>query len=232
MGKKSAIKNEFNEVHIDGQLYMASKPESERLTPNSDDTAWLEAAKEPIKLAKFSYDNGLYPSAVYNCQQAIEKLVKVLLLSSGVADKDNMKAIGHNPHKALKEFYEKVNYCDKIEMCKKLDKVIQDNTDFKSRFKGILPYLGGIVNEMNRVQTIPMPIRIMAENNTKYYQTVLLYLSYLFADTWEDSRYPTSTGDSTIKIADAYNEDIRVEIAKSVEFIENVIEYMDSPIRL
>lgn len=51
--------------------------------------------------------------------------------------------------------------------------------------------------------------------NTKYYQAVLLYLSYLFADTEEDSRYPSSTGKSTFKIADSYNEDIQVELAKS-----------------
>ena len=68
MGKKSAIKNEFEEVQIDGQIYMASRYESERLTPNPADIAWLEAAKESIKSAKISYDNGLYPSAVYNCQ--------------------------------------------------------------------------------------------------------------------------------------------------------------------
>lgn len=128
MEKRNAIKDEFNEVQLDGQLYMASRPETERLTPNPTDTAWFEAAKESIKLANLSYDNGLYPSAVYNCQQAIEKLVKILLLSSNVAE--NMIAIGHNPHKALKEFYEKVNYCDKVEICKKLDKIIQDNKDF------------------------------------------------------------------------------------------------------
>jgi len=230
MGKKSAIKNEFEEVQIDGQIYMASRYESERLTPNPADIAWLEAAKESIKSAKISYDNGLYPSAVYNCQQAIEKLVKVLLLSSGVAD--NMKAIGHNPHEALKEFYEKVNYCDKIEICKKLDKIRQDNRDFRSRFNGILPYLGGIVNEMYRVQTIPNPMHIMAENNTKYYQAVLLYLSYLFADTWEDSRYPKLNGNKIIKISDSYNVDVKIEIGKSIELTENVISFMESPLRL
>lgn len=230
MGKRNAIKDEFNEVQLDGQLYMASRPETERLTPNPTDTAWFEAAKESIKLANLSYDNGLYPSAVYNCQQAIEKLVKVLLLSSNVAE--NMIAIGHNPHKALKEFYEKVNYCDKVEICKKLDKIIQDNKDFKTRFNGILPYFGGIVKEMNRIQTLPQPINIKVENNTKYYQAVLLYLSYLFADTWKDSRYPSSIGNSTIKIADSYNEDIQFEIGKSIEFIESVIKIMESPIRL
>lgn len=143
-----------------------------------------------------------------------------------------MIAIGHNPHKALKEFYEKVNYCDKVEICKKLDKIIQDNKDFKTRFNGILPYFGGIVKEMNRIQTLPQPINIKVENNTKYYQAVLLYLSYLFADTWKDSRYPSSIGNSTIKIADSYNEDIQFEIGKSIEFIESVIKFMESPIRL
>lgn len=125
---RSAIKPEFNEVHIEGQIFMASKPEIDRLTPDPAVNAWFEAAKESIKAAEVTYENALYPTSIFNCQQAIEKLVKVLLLSSGVSD--DMKAIGHTPHKTLKEFYEKVGDCSKIERCSSLDKIIENNTRF------------------------------------------------------------------------------------------------------
>ena len=67
--------------------------------------SFLDEAKNDWQAAVNLYNSGLYSQAVYFLQQSVEKSSKFWGLSLRFVSYDDLKKLGHNPHKVFKKLF-------------------------------------------------------------------------------------------------------------------------------
>lgn len=69
-------------------------------------SSFLDEARDDLKAARCLYEGGLYAQAVYHVQQSIEKSSKFWGLTLRMFSYEDLKKLGHNPHKVFKKLFE------------------------------------------------------------------------------------------------------------------------------
>lgn len=67
----------------------------------------LDIAKQDLKSAKFLFENGLYPQAIFYLQQAVEKAVKSFAIMTNAIKEREVKAIYHYPLRITEQLLNK-----------------------------------------------------------------------------------------------------------------------------
>lgn len=236
MSKKTPIKENLNCVDVSEEVGAISGSRTPTVI------AWYKTAKNNLCSAKILFENKQYPHSVFFIQQCVECIVKGIFLESGIVSEEKVKDISHNPFKAYKDLYTKINYKQGLYYCDEFQKRLDTVKSFEDKLK----VSAKIANQFTTKYTEDIKIAFSSTNLPKYEnrqalglpnhaselachltilqylytQNILLLLSYTFThNTEQTARYFTL--ENTVIMPDTiYSTPIVIE---SIETLINLL---------